>query len=82
MRPRYYSAFWLGYGVGLLRLSAAWRDRDDPPADVYPGEQLSMRQWLRLPEVQRAALVQAYIPTRTPIIRYESTAERRKQEAA
>jgi hypothetical protein len=81
MRPRTISTFWIGYCLGLLCLSPAWAARDEPPAELHSAEQLSMEQWLKLPEVQRVAIVQSYAQ-RKPPTRYTDTTERRRQEAA
>jgi hypothetical protein len=78
---RTYSTFWIGYCLGLLCLSAAWRDRDELPAEPHSGDDLSMAEWLRLPETTRAAMVQQYT-TRRPTVRYIDTEERRRQESA
>ena len=82
---RCYSPFWLAYCAGLVALSPRWQLRPDPPLvepdAAHPAEGLSMPQWLALPEAERAAVVQQYTARRPPV-RYASTEEKRRQQAA
>ena len=77
---RTISTFWIGYCLGLLCLSDAWRDRDAP--ELHPAEHLTMDQWLHLPEHERSAVVAQYAKRKPPIPRYLDTNERRQPRPA
>lgn len=61
MRPRYYSVFWLDGGV-LTSPEWAARDAEDPRWARL--EAMDMGAWLALPDVTRAAIVEAYAQRR------------------
>jgi hypothetical protein len=67
MRTRYYSPFWLAGGVLTLPDWAARDFGDDPRLEQFDG--ISMAEWLRLPDVTRAAIVEAYAARRPKLSR-------------
>lgn len=72
---RCYSQFWLDLAAGRATLAAF------APDDALPveGEMLDMAEWLRLPEDERARLVEAYAARRP---RYSALIEGRRRVAA
>lgn len=60
-----YSAFWLAVARGGVDLSIfAVNDTPEEPALVKDAEALAIEAWLRLPERDRAAVVEAYAARR------------------
>ena len=55
------SDFWLLFASGLVCLSEAWEGRDPQPRTrTHVAEGLSMQEWLRLEEMERAEVVEQY----------------------
>ena len=59
-----YSTFWIDYALGLIVLSPAFAMRDQL-VELHPAEALDMAAWLRLPDGQRADIIEQYT-TRRP----------------
>lgn len=62
MRLRFYSPFWLAGGV-LSSPEWAARDAGDDPR-LEQLDAIPMGEWLRLPDVTRAAIVEGYAARR------------------
>jgi hypothetical protein len=62
MRSRFYSPFWLAGGILTSPEWAARDAGDDPSLDRL--ESIPMGEWLRLPDVTRAAIVETYAARR------------------
>jgi hypothetical protein len=67
MRTRYYSPFWLTGGVLTSPQWAARAAGDDPRLEQFDG--INMAEWLRLPDVTRAAIVEGYAARRPKLSR-------------